>query len=204
MKNILDDSLPLMEQFYTLQGEGRYSGRPAVFIRLGGCDVGCTWCDVKESWNENEHPLVTLDKIVEDVLSTGCNFVVITGGEPTLYDLTKLTSMLKKKNIEIAIETSGTNTLKGKFDWVTFSPKKFKKPINEYYSCSDELKVVVFHSSDLRWAQKHADKLNNSCDRYLQPEWSKQDELMPLILDFIKSNPSWKLSLQTHKFIDIP
>lgn len=204
MKNILDDSLPLMEQFYTLQGEGRYSGRPAVFIRLGGCDVGCTWCDVKESWNENEHPLVTIDKIVEDVLSTGCNFVVITGGEPTLYDLTKLTSMLKEKNIEIAIETSGTNTLKGKFDWVTFSPKKFKKPINEYYSCSDELKVVVFHSSDLRWAQKHADKLNNTCDCYLQPEWSKQDELMPLILDFIKSNPSWKLSLQTHKFIDIP
>ena len=204
MKNIFDDSLPLMEQFYTLQGEGRYSGRPAVFIRLGGCDVGCTWCDVKESWNENEHPLVTLDKIVEDVLTTGCNFVVITGGEPTLYDLTKLTSMLKEKNIEIAIETSGTNTLKGKFDWVTFSPKKFKKPINEYYSCSDELKVVVFHSSDLRWAQKHANKLKNKCDCYLQPEWSKQDELMPLILDFIKSNPSWKLSLQTHKFIDIP
>ena len=204
MKNILDDSLPLMEQFYTLQGEGRYSGRPAVFIRLGGCDVGCTWCDVKESWTENEHPLVTIDKIVEDVLTTGCNFVVITGGEPTLYDLTKLTSMLKEKNIEIAIETSGTNTLKGKFDWVTFSPKKFKKPINEYYSCSDELKVVVFHSSDLRWAQKHANKLKNKCDCYLQPEWSKQDELMPLILDFIKSNPSWKLSLQTHKFIDIP
>ena len=204
MKNILDDSLPLMEQFYTLQGEGRYSGRPAVFIRLGGCDVGCTWCDVKESWNENEHPLVTIDKIVEDVLTTGCNFVVITGGEPTLYDLTKLTSMLKEKNIEIAIETSGTNTLKGKFDWVTFSPKKFKKPINEYYSCSDELKVVVFHSSDLRWAQKHANKLKNKCDCYLQPEWSMQDELMPLILDFIKSNPSWKLSLQTHKFIDIP
>ena len=204
MKNELKNRLPLMEQFYSLQGEGRYSGRPAVFIRLAGCDVGCTWCDVKESWDENDHPLVSLQKIVDDVLVTGCNFVVITGGEPTLYDLSKLTSLLKDNNIEIAIETSGTNSLKGNFDWVTFSPKKFKKPINEYYSCSDELKVVVFHSSDLRWAQKHANKLEKSCACYLQPEWSKQDELMPLILDFIKANPRWQLSLQTHKFIDIP
>ena len=204
MKNHLGNKLPLMEQFYSLQGEGRYSGRPAVFVRLAGCDVGCSWCDVKESWNEDEHPLVDIEKIVDDVLVTGCSFVVITGGEPTLYDLSGLTRLLKQNNIEIAIETSGTNTLKGDFDWVTFSPKKFKKPINDYYSCSDELKVVVFHSSDLRWAQKHASRLKGNCDCYLQPEWSKQDELMPLILDFIKANPSWKLSLQTHKFIDIP
>jgi organic radical activating enzyme len=204
MKGIVGNMLPLMEQFYTLQGEGRYSGKPAVFIRLAGCDVGCVWCDVKESWDEAAHPLVPINTIVDEVLKTGCSFVVITGGEPTLYDLTELTLLLSSKNIEIAIETSGTNQLKGHFDWVTFSPKKFKKPLNEFYSNSNELKVVVFHISDLEWAKNHADKISGKCDLYLQPEWSKMDVLMPEILDFIKQNPQWNLSLQTHKFIDIP
>lgn len=193
-----------MEQFYTLQGEGRFSGKPAVFIRLAGCDVGCVWCDVKESWDSAAHSLVSIDKIVEDVLKTSCLFVVITGGEPTLYDLSDLTLKLSDNNIKVAIETSGTNQLKGHFDWVTFSPKKFKKPLNEYYSNSNELKVVIYHLSDLDWAMEHAEKIKGNCELFVQPEWSKMDELMPEILAFIKQNPRWNLSLQTHKFIDIP
>lgn len=193
-----------MEQFYTLQGEGRFSGKPAVFIRLAGCDVGCVWCDVKESWDSAAHSLVSIDKIVEDVLKTSCLFVVITGGEPTLYDLSDLTLKLSDNNIKVAIETSGTNQLKGHFDWVTFSPKKFKKPLNEYYSNSNELKVVIYHLSDLDWAKEHAEKIKGNCELFVQPEWSKMDELMPEILAFIKQNPRWNLSLQTHKFIDIP
>ena len=193
-----------MGQFYTLQGEGRFSGKPAVFIRLAGCDVGCVWCDVKESWDSAAHSLVSIDKIVEDVLKTSCLFVVITGGEPTLYDLSDLTLKLSDNNIKVAIETSGTNQLKGHFDWVTFSPKKFKKPLNEYYSNSNELKVVIYHLSDLDWAMEHAEKIKGNCELFVQPEWSKMDELMPEILAFIKQNPRWNLSLQTHKFIDIP
>ncbi|MDG2370165.1 MAG: 7-carboxy-7-deazaguanine synthase QueE [Flavobacteriales bacterium] len=204
MNRQVEIKLPLMEQFYTLQGEGRFSGKPAVFIRLAGCDVGCVWCDVKESWDAAAHSLVSIDKIVEDVLKTSCLFVVITGGEPTLYDLTDLTLKLADSNIKVAIETSGTNELKGHFDWVTFSPKKFKKPLNEYYSNSNELKVVVYHLSDLDWAKEHAEKVKGNCEFFLQPEWSKMDELMPAILAFVKLNPRWNLSLQTHKFIDIP
>ncbi len=204
MNGQVEIKLPLMEQFYTLQGEGRFSGKPAVFIRLAGCDVGCVWCDVKESWDSAAHSLVSIDKIVEDVLKTSCLFVVITGGEPTLYDLSDLTLKLSDNNIKVAIETSGTNQLKGHFDWVTFSPKKFKKPLNEYYSNSNELKVVIYHLSDLDWAMEHAEKIKGNCELFVQPEWSKMDELMPEILAFIKQNPRWNLSLQTHKFIDIP
>ena len=204
MNGQVEIKLPLMEQFYTLQGEGRFSGKPAVFIRLAGCDVGCVWCDVKESWDSAAHSLVSIDKIVEDVLKTSCLFVVIMGGEPTLYDLSDLTLKLSDNNIKVAIETSGTNQLKGHFDWVTFSPKKFKKPLNEYYSNSNELKVVIYHLSDLDWAMEHAEKIKGNCELFVQPEWSKMDELMPEILAFIKQNPRWNLSLQTHKFIDIP
>ncbi len=201
---VFKNELPLMEQFYTLQGEGCYSGRPAVFIRLGGCDVGCVWCDVKERWDEKAHPLVSINTIVDDVLKTECKFVVITGGEPTMYNLSFLTTALKTYGLEVAIETSGVNPLRGEFSWVTFSPKKFKKPLEDYYQFSDELKVVVNHSSDLEWAKKHAVKMKSNCHFYLQPEWSKKDELMPQILEFIKINPKWKLSLQIHKFINIP
>ena len=203
-KGQIINDLPLMEQYYSVQGEGYYTGRPAVFIRLAGCDVGCVWCDVKESWHKESHPLVSINTIVEDVLKTGCTFVVITGGEPSLYDLSFLTTALKTHGIDIAIETSGTNPLKGELSWVTFSPKKFKKPLEDYYLFSDELKLVINHKSDLKWATEQADKIRSGCYLFLQSEWSKMDEMIPLILDYIKCNPKWRLSLQTHKFINVP
>ena len=159
---------------------------------------------VEESWDENAHPLVSINTILKNVLNTGCKFVVITGGEPTLYNLSYLTTALKTNGIEIAIETSGTNPLRGEISWVTFSPKKFKAPLEDYYQFSDELKVVVYHPSDLKWAEEHAGKMKSNCRFYLQPEWSKMDELMPEILNYIKLNPKWNLSLQSHKFINIP
>jgi 7-carboxy-7-deazaguanine synthase len=197
-------SLPLMEQFYSIQGEGNYSGRAAVFIRLGGCDVGCVWCDVKESWEASKHPNTPITTIVDFVLDTKCDFVVITGGEPAMYDLTELTTALKNHHIEIAIETSGVYPLSGTLDWVCFSPKKFKKPTDEIYSQAHELKIIVFNKSDLEWAEGHAQKINSKCKLYLQPEWSKKDEMTPLVFEYVKSNPNWKMSLQTHKYIDVP
>jgi 7-carboxy-7-deazaguanine synthase len=199
------NKLPLMEQFVTIQGEGFYSGRSAVFIRLGGCDVGCVWCDVKESWEASAHPMVSVEKIVDSVKAFKTNFVVITGGEPTMHDLSKLVDELKNNNIYVAIETAGTNPVYNGVDWICFSPKKFKKPNPQVYPVTDELKVVVFHKSDLRWAENHASKIiNSSTHLYLQPEWSKSDEILPLVLDYIQENPKWKLSLQTHKYINIP
>ena len=197
--------LPLMEHFYTLQGEGKHSGRAAYFIRLAGCDVGCVWCDVKESWNPEDHPLTDLKTISNWVNDSKTDFVVITGGEPALYDLTSLISTLKsKKALEIAIETSGCYPLKGEVDWYCFSPKKFKAPRAEAYEKADELKVVIAHPSDFSWAEEHASKVKNNCQLYLQPEWSKQERFLPLIIDYIKENPKWRISLQTHKFMQIP
>ena len=194
-----------MEQFVTIQGEGYYSGRSAVFIRLGGCDVGCVWCDVKESWEASAHPMVSVEDIVNEVKGFKTNFVVITGGEPTMHDISKLIDELKKNNIYVAIETAGTNPVYEGVDWICFSPKKFKKPDPTVYPVSDELKVVVFHKSDLLWAEGHASKITKkSTQLYLQPEWSKSDKILPLILDYIQENPKWKLSLQTHKYINIP
>lgn len=199
------NKLPLMEQFVTIQGEGYYSGRSAVFIRLGGCDVGCVWCDVKESWEASSHPMVSVEDIVTEVKYFKTNFVVITGGEPTMHDISKLVDELKKNNIYVAIETAGTNPVYEGVDWICFSPKKFKKPDPTVYPVSDELKVVVFHKSDLLWAEGHASKITKkSTQLYLQPEWSKSDIILPLILDYIQENPKWKLSLQTHKYINIP
>ncbi len=199
------NELPLMEQFVTVQGEGFYSGRSAVFIRLGGCDVGCVWCDVKESWEATAHPMVSIENIVKSVKEFKTNFVVITGGEPTMHDISKLVDELKNNNFYVAIETAGTNPVYSGVDWVCFSPKKFKKPVPQIYPVSNELKVVIFHKSDLRWAEKHASKITNSATHlYLQPEWSKSDEILPLVLDYIQENPKWKLSLQTHKYINIP
>jgi len=199
------NKLPLMEQFVTIQGEGYYSGRSAVFIRLGGCDVGCVWCDVKESWEASSHPMVSVEDIVTEVKYFKTNFVVITGGEPTMHDISKLVDELKKNNIYVAIETAGTNPVYEGVDWICFSPKKFKKPDPTVYPVSDELKVVVFHKSDLLWAEGHASKITKkSTQLYLQPEWSKSDKILPLILDYIQENPKWKLSLQTHKYINIP
>lgn len=197
--------LPLMEEFYTIQGEGHYAGRPAYFIRLGGCDVGCVWCDVKESWEVEKHPLTPVDEIIDNVLVTETNFVVITGGEPAMYDLTYLVNQLHKENIEVAIETSGAYSFKGNVDWYCFSPKKFKKPVTEAYERADELKVVIFHPSDFEWAEEHAEKLvKKSCKLYLQPEWSKKERFLPEIIAYVKKNPKWNISLQTHKYMNIP
>jgi organic radical activating enzyme len=195
--------IPVMEMFYSVQGEGNYSGRPAVFVRLGGCDVGCHWCDVKESWDAENHPIKSVGEIVSYVTSHGAEFVVITGGEPAMYDLNDLTAALKEQDIEIAIETSGVYELKGHFDWVCFSPKKFKNPTETIYKQAHELKVIVFNNSDLEWAEGHAKKVNDQCKLYLQPEWDKREKNTPLIIDYIKSNQHWNISLQTHKYIGV-
>lgn len=196
--------LPVMEYFYTIQGEGFYSGRAALFIRLAGCDVGCVWCDVKESWDHEAHPNLSIDFIVEEVLKSETNFVVITGGEPAMYDLTTLINRLKDHKIETAIETSGCYELIGNIDWYCFSPKKFKRPTEEAYTKANELKVVISHPSDFQWAEEHAAKVNLECKLYLQPEWSKQERFLPEIIEYVKLNPRWRISLQTHKFMNIP
>ncbi len=197
-------SFPVMEHFYTLQGEGFHAGRPAYFVRLGGCDVGCVWCDVKESWDASLHNSMSIQEIISEIKKSKTEFVVITGGEPAMYDLTDFVDQLHANNFEVAIETSGCYPLKGTIDWYCFSPKKFKKPVEEAYQKANELKIVIYHISDLQWAVGHSLKVNPSCKLYLQPEWSKSDTLLPQIIEFVKSNPSWRLSLQTHKFLNIP
>ena len=199
-----DQGLPIMEHFFTIQGEGTYSGRAAYFVRLAGCDIGCVWCDVKESWDSELHPILGIDYLVSEIEKTTVDFVVITGGEPALYDLTFLIKKLKILKIDVAIETSGCYELKGIVDWYCFSPKKFKAPCKEAYELANELKIVINHPSDLAWAEKHAEKVKPSCKLYLQPEWSKSDSLLPLIIEFVKSNNKWRISLQTHKFMHIP
>ena len=193
-----------MEHFFTIQGEGKYSGKAAYFIRIAGCDVGCVWCDVKESWDKEQHIKMTTNEIIEKVTESKTNFVVITGGEPAMYDLRPLVDQLKSLGIMVAIETSGCYPLKGEVDWYCFSPKKFKAPCDEAYIKANELKVIVSHPSDLDWATTHALKVSTNCQLYLQPEWSKSEKLLPLIIDFVKSNQRWKISLQTHKFMNIP
>ncbi len=201
---IQQSTLPVMEHFYTLQGEGSHSGRAAYFIRLAGCDVGCVWCDVKESWDISPNQYLTIENIVAAVGQTPTDFVIITGGEPTMHNLTDLTSALHAKGYEIAIETAGVHPLKGQIDWYCFSPKKFKAPIAEAYTLAQELKVVIAHPSDFEWAEQHAAKVSASCELYLQTEWEKQERFLPLIIDYIKRNKNWKISLQTHKYMQIP
>jgi len=193
-----------MEHFYTIQGEGYHTGRAAYFIRIAGCDVGCVWCDVKESWDANAHEMMSIDFLVEVVTNANSDFCVITGGEPCMYDLEELTSKLKNANIELAIETSGCYELKGNIDWYCFSPKKFKKPVNQAYSLANELKVIISHPSDFEFAEEHAKKLNSDCKLYLQVEWSKKERFLPLVIDYVKKNPQWKISTQTHKIMNIP
>lgn len=204
MTNPKTSALPLMEHFCTLQGEGRYTGHASYFIRLGGCDVGCVWCDVKESWDVSKHPLVAVDAIVDMVVASGVKIAVITGGEPLMHDLTLLTEQLQAKGIRTHIETSGAHPLSGKWDWICLSPKKFKAPLEELVQVAQELKVVVYNKSDFEWAEKYATQVNDACKLYLQPEWSRAHEMNPLIIAYIKSNPKWILSLQTHKYLDIP
>ncbi len=196
--------LPVMEAFYTIQGEGRFTGYPAYFIRLGGCDVGCVWCDVKESWEAEKWPVLSIEKIVEDALAFPGRLVVITGGEPLMYDLGPLTQLLKEKGFTTNIETSGAHPFSGDFDWVCFSPKKFKKPHPSIYRVADELKVVISHKSDFAFAEEHAAKVNPLCELRLQPEWSRAAKFTPEIVEYVKNRPNWKISLQTHKFMDIP
>jgi organic radical activating enzyme len=196
--------LPVMEQFYTLQGEGVYSGRAAYFIRLGGCDVGCVWCDVKDSWDASLHEKVTPEDIVLQAQQHPSRIAVITGGEPAMYDLTELTSALKAADFTVHIETSGAYPLIGHFDWITFSPKKFKAPLKEVAHLAHELKIVVFNASDFIWAETHAKEVSDVCRLFIQPEWDKSAKMLPQIIDYIKENPVWSVSLQTHKYLDIP
>lgn len=200
----MSDELPVMEEFFTIQGEGKYTGTPAYFIRLGGCDVGCVWCDVKESWDAESHPSCKVSDLVHRAGQVDADLVVITGGEPAMYDLSNLCDGLRSIGKTISIETSGCYPLKGSLHWYTFSPKKFKKPINEAYEKANELKVVIYHKSDFDWAIDHAKKVNQDCLLYIQPEWSKKDQLMNEIVAFTKRNKGWKISLQSHKYMNIP
>lgn len=204
MNNMQSTALPLMEHFCTLQGEGRYTGHASYFIRLGGCDVGCVWCDVKESWDASKHPMVPVETMVDWVVASGVKIAVITGGEPLMHDLGLLTSLLKQKGIRTHIETSGAHPLSGEWDWICLSPKKFKAPLPAVIAEANELKVVVYHKTDVDWAEQHANLVNDTCLLYLQPEWSRANEMNPLIIAYIKQHPQWILSLQTHKFLDIP
>ncbi len=197
-------TLPVMESFYTLQGEGFHQGRAAYFIRLGGCDVGCVWCDVKESWDASKHPLFSIDSIVAGAAEHPGRLAVITGGEPLLHDLTTLTQQLQEAGFETNIETSGSSPLSGSWDWICLSPKKFKAPVPGIVPLANELKVVVFNHHDFAWAETYAAQVNENCKLYLQPEWDKAAIVTPLIIDYIKANPKWELSLQVHKYINVP
>ena len=196
--------LPLMEAFYTIQGEGFHSGKSAFFLRIGGCDVGCHWCDVKESWNSELHPPTFLNKMVDQVMDYPCNTVVVTGGEPLMWNMQPLTDALHQKNLDVHIETSGAYPLTGEFDWICLSPKKNSPPLDTIIPKADELKVIIYNMDDFKWAESFVKKTHKSCQLYLQPEWSKSTEMMPKIVDYVMQNPKWKISLQTHKFMNIP
>ena len=195
--------LPLMEEFYTIQGEGYHKGTAAYFIRIGGCDVGCHWCDVKESWNADLHPPTSTDVIVANAKKYS-DTVVVTGGEPLTWDMTALTNKLKAEGCKIHIETSGAYELTGQWDWICLSPKKMKLPTQGVYDKAHELKCIIYNKDDFKFAEAQAEKVNNDCILYLQPEWSKRDTMIPLIVDYVMANPKWKVSLQTHKYLNIP
>jgi organic radical activating enzyme len=193
-----------MEHFYTLQGEGAQTGRAAYFLRLGGCDVGCVWCDVKESWDALKHPMVSIHEMAKWVKESGTQMAVITGGEPAMHALLPLTEALHALDIETNIETSGAHPLSGNWNWVCVSPKKFKAPLDEVLVQADELKVVIFNKSDFEWAEQHAAKVGGHCKLFLQPEWDQREKVTPLIVDYVKAHPHWRISLQTHKYLQIP
>ncbi len=193
-----------MEDFYTLQGEGFHQGKAAYFIRLGGCDVGCVWCDVKDSWDAEKHPKLKIESLKSKVKKTPAEIVVITGGEPLMHDLTELTKELQAAGLKTHIETSGAHPLSGSWDWICLSPKKFKAPLPRIAPLANELKIVVFNKSDFDWAEKYAALVSPSCKLFLQPEWDKAAEITPLIIEYIKAHPQWELSLQIHKYINVP
>jgi 7-carboxy-7-deazaguanine synthase len=196
--------LPVMEHFYTIQGEGFHQGKAAYFIRLGGCDVGCVWCDVKDSWDVSKHPLTDIGTIISQIKKTNAEIVVVTGGEPLMHNLAALTGELILAGLKTHIETSGAWPLMGDWNWICLSPKKFKPPLDDIIPEADELKVVIFNKSDFQWAEKYAQKVSKDCQLYLQPEWDKAQLMTPLIIDYIKKNPRWQLSLQLHKYINVP
>lgn len=198
----MSQQLPVMEQFYTIQGEGRYAGTPAYFIRLGGCDIGCHWCDVKESWNKNDHPTMSVDDIINQIPEE-VKLVVITGGEPCMYDLTELTTALKAKGIQTNLETSGAYTIQGIFDWICLSPKKRKLPIPEALKKAHELKVVIYNHDDFNFAESFVEQVSPSCKKYLQVEWSKRKQLTSSIIEYSLKNPTWNISTQIHKYLNI-
>ena len=195
---------PVMERFPTLQGEGAWTGHAAWFIRLGGCDVGCAWCDVKESWPVEAHPQVEVETLVKEAVDSGLSLVVVTGGEPCMHNLDALTQRLQAAGLATHVETSGAHPLSGSWDWVTLSPKKFKECRPEWYAEADELKVVVVNKHDLSWAEGHAEKQTPGTAKFLQPEWDRREEVMSMVIDKVQQDPEWRLSLQTHKFIGLP
>ncbi len=206
--NIVDlrggELLPLVEDFYSIQGEGYHTGKAAYFIRLGGCDVGCKWCDAKESWNPRVHPPVEVEQIVARAVACAAQSIVITGGEPLMYELLPLTSALHARGLEIFLESSGSHPFSGEFDWVCLSPKRRKAPLAEAYERADELKVVIEYEDDIAWAEECATRVRPDCRLYLQPEWSRSEQMMPTLVEYAKSHPEWSISIQTHKYMRIP
>lgn len=196
-------TLPVMEAFYTLQGEGFHQGRAAYFIRLGGCDVGCFWCDVKDSWDASKHPQLSITSIVEEAAKFPGRMAVITGGEPLLHDLTELTALLHQQGFETNMETSGSSPLSGEWNWICLSPKKFKAPLPEVIAAANELKVVIYNKHDFEWAEQYAQQVSKDCKLFLQPEWDKAAEITPSIIAYIQENPQWRMSIQVHKYLNI-
>lgn len=196
--------LKVMEAFYTIQGEGFHQGKAAYFIRLAGCDVGCVWCDVKESWEADKHPIHSVEEIVAEAAKYPGRMAVITGGEPLMHDCTELTNALHAEGFSVNIETSGSSPISGSWDWICLSPKKFKAPLPEILPIAHELKVIVFNKSDFDWAEKYAAMVSPECKLFLQPEWDKSGVVTPMIIDYIKENPKWEISLQIHKYLNVP
>lgn len=196
--------LPIMEQFYTVQGEGYHAGRAAYFIRVGGCDIGCSWCDSKFSWLADRHPLAEIDAVLKTALDEGAENLVVTGGEPSLYNLKYLTTEFRKAGFKLFLETSGAYELTGQWDWICLSPKKLNPPRSEYFEIAGELKVIIQTEEDLLWAVENSEKVGSECQLFLQPEWSMREQILPLLVNFVKSNKMWRISLQSHKYIGIP
>jgi organic radical activating enzyme len=203
VKNHSPHLLPVMEEFYSLQGEGVHTGKPAYFLRIGGCEVGCCFCDIKESWNANKHTLTSVDEIIQRILANPSQAVVVTGGEPMLYDLGYLCKTLKNNNIKLFLETSGSEHISGEWDWICVSPKRNHHPEQGVLQQASELKVVICSESDFCWAEENAKQVNNNCRLLLQPEWDNKEEMIPKIVDYILKNPKWRISLQSHKYMDI-
>ena len=196
--------LHVMEEFYSIQGEGFHTGKAAYFIRIGGCDLGCRWCDVKESWNPKIHQTKAVDKIIKNILKCPAKSVVVTGGEPLIYPLDYLCKKLKENNIQTFLETSGSHTLSGNWDWICFSPKNNGTAIDNMYKVANELKIIIYEKCDFKWAEANVKKINKNCMLYLQPEWSQINKMLPLIIDYVKQNTKWNISLQSHKYMNIP